>query len=188
MPKLVTYRCPDCKGNFDFLHHPTDEPPPERCELCGSYMGDEPQKAPVLRLNFGKEKNKVPDQVYRRMESASVARAEEAAELTGATAAEMSGMKMTNMRDNLREGDVTNISTADAALKRLSTPTAAPVMQNPTGGMPVQPNQISPEAQAWISETTSGPNALSARNVIQSMPHRELQARVTAAGNDGKRY
>lgn len=175
MPKLVTYRCPDCAGEFDFLHHPADEPPPERCELCGSYMGDEPQSAPVLHLNFGKPKNAVPDQLYRRMEDSSKARAEEAAEMTGASVSEMSAVKITDMKDNTRAGDTFNIDNASAAARRLSTAAAKPELQNP-------------QAAQWAGETTAGPEALTTRTMMDKMPHRNLIAEHTRAGNDGKRY
>ena len=178
MARLVTYKCPDCSGTFDFLHHPHDEPPPDYCQLCNAYMGDEPQKAPVIHLNLGKEKNKVPDRLYRQMETASEERAKDAAELLGESVADQSHLKITDLKDNTREGD-THVATKvfREAEKNLSTPVAAPVMQNP-------------QAAQWAAETTSGPSALATRSMVDSMQRsgklREITAAATRNGQMGK--
>lgn len=186
MAKLVTYLCPDCGGKFDFLHHPSDELPPEQCELCGSYMGDTPQKAPVLHLNYGKEKNRVPDQVYRRMESASQARAEDAAALTGATVEEMSAIRITDMKDNTREGEHPAMLRATAAEKQLSTATMKPSMTSM--GAPPAPEQQNPQAMAMIADAAQGPGAFSTRAMFNSMPHQKIISDATRNGSDGRRH
>lgn len=186
MPKLVTYRCPECHGEFDFLHHPSDEPPPDRCQIpeCGKWMGDDPEKAPVLYLKIGSAKNKIPDQVYRKMEKASAERAEDAAAMVGASAGEMGAVKITDMKDNQRAGDIAakTIVEPAAAMKNLSNNTGSPAYQ----GMSQQ------QATAWADTTRSGPAALATRSVINDLQssgrHNTTLATATARGSDGKRY
>ncbi len=191
MARLVTYKCPDCKGEFDFLHHPSTEPPPDECELCGSYMGDDPRPAPVLHLNVGKDKNKVGDKLYRDMEKATDARIEHAAEMTGASVTELSGMRMTNMKDNMRAGDQSSMSVTEAE-KRLSVSamgqTVGPQMQQM--GDPVQQGQPTPEAQERIAAITTGPAARATRGMIehvqQSGRHNATISGMTQRGQLGK--
>lgn len=102
-----SWQCPDCEGTFRMFHHPADEPPPRFCPLCGSNMSDEPQlaflpSAPHVAKTIGR----TADNVYRQMETASIANAEAAAEMTGGDKADFSGMKITNLQDYLRPGDV----------------------------------------------------------------------------------
>jgi hypothetical protein len=48
---------------------------------------------------------KATDKVYRDMETASIHRAEEAARMAGVPVSEMSHLKITNLRDNVHEGE-----------------------------------------------------------------------------------
>lgn len=180
MARLVTYKCPDCEGQFDFLHHPSDEPPPDRCELCGSYMGDDPPKAPVLTLKIGTAKGKNPDRLVRQMEDASHERAVMAAEMTGASVADMSAMKITDLRPSKHEGDV-------------AAPSPTKSMQNLSygaAGRTVAPEMQNPHAAEWAAQTTSGDGALTTRRVIDGLQtsgrHNANIARLTAGGQMGK--
>ena len=104
MPVMRTYECPGCGGRFDHLHMRSTEEPPYFCPLCGTSKRDvHPDlSAPHIRQTIGV----VADNVYRQMETASQARAEMAAEMLGESVSEMSAMKMTDMKDSLREGDL----------------------------------------------------------------------------------
>jgi hypothetical protein len=109
------YRCPDCGGTFRWLHHPSDSPPPNRCELCKAWMNLDVPEPVFVPLAPGIRKSpyvKSVDQTYRAMESASIDRAREAADIAGVSEAEMSHLKITNMVDptSLREGDVSAIT------------------------------------------------------------------------------
>lgn len=59
---------------------------------------------------IGRQQNQTMDRVYRGMESSSAARAQEAADLQGVPVSEMSNIKITNLKDNLREGDTSFIA------------------------------------------------------------------------------
>jgi hypothetical protein len=108
MVRPQTYRCPDCDGVFRYFHHPDNEPPPNFCPLCGSNMSDQPEfafmpSAPHLAKSIGK----TADRVYRQVEESSVANAEMVAEMTGESASDVAtAMKVTNLADYLRPGDI----------------------------------------------------------------------------------
>lgn len=96
MPVTRTYQCPDCEGTFSFLHLKSDEPPPDYCAKCGAWMGEEPEPMPSAPF-ISKPQNKAGDVVYRQMEKDSAARAEMTGDPT---------LKLTDLKDNLRAGDV----------------------------------------------------------------------------------
>lgn len=97
MPVTRTLRCPDCSMTFPWLFLERDESDsPAHCPRCGNYMGDDPQQLPG-GFSIGTQKGRSVDAVYRDIEASSAARAEMAGDAS---------LKVTNMRDNLREGDV----------------------------------------------------------------------------------
>lgn len=107
MAHYQAYQCPDCEGRFRFLHHPDDEPAPNYCPLCGSDMRDQPEfafmpSAPHLAKTIGR----TADNVYRQTEAASLANIDTVADITGSDRADLSAMKVTNMADYLRPGDI----------------------------------------------------------------------------------
>lgn len=84
MARFVSYKCPDCRGLFRYLHHPSDAPPPDRCPLCKAWVSDEAPISPVFepkapRIRKSKYVKSV-DASYRAMEAASIQRADEAAD------------------------------------------------------------------------------------------------------------
>lgn len=79
-----TYRCPDCEGTFRFLHMNREEPPPQYCELCHSFMGEEPE-AEVSAVNIGGSAlAKSVASTYKTLEETT---------------------KITDLKDGLRPGD-----------------------------------------------------------------------------------
>lgn len=174
MPRLVTYRCPECQGTFDFLHHPSDEPPPNECQICHASFSDEPEKAFVPKINIGTAKGKIPDRLYRDMEKGSEIRAEMAAEVGGGSASDYSALKITDMNDNLRQGDMAAKMNTAAAVRNLSQ-FGAPV------GL-----QTSINAPLYREQARSGPAAQTTRKLIDGMDHQRLAADVTRASQIGK--
>ena len=97
MPVTRTLRCPDCSATFPWLFLERDESDfPNCCPRCGNVMTDEPQSLPG-GFSIGTAKGKAVDLTYRQIEDASNVRAEAAGDPS---------LKITNMKDNLREGDV----------------------------------------------------------------------------------
>lgn len=120
--KSRTYACPFCENTFSFLHTVTkgvEDSPPDYCVRCGAYVGPEQEPIPMFGT-IGKAKNKSPDSVYRALESSSAARAQEAADMAGVPLSDMSHLKTTDMKDNLREGDTS------AKVSAPSVPTYTP--------------------------------------------------------------
>lgn len=182
MARYVTYRCPECKGEFEFLHHPSDEPPPNECHLCHAYMGVGPRRVPVLKLSIGTAKGKVGDKLYRQLEDSSAARAEEAAEMMGAPVADMAGMKITNLPDNTRAGDISapSITQAEKNLTREAMgQKIGPAMQNPHQQVMPQ-GQVNPQVAGWVGETTSGDHALTTRKMLNGMQQSGATASMIA--------
>lgn len=99
------YRCGDCHRLFDYDHHPSIEADPVPCcayDDCPSTVTPEPALvAPHIAKSIGAN----TDAMYRQMEAGSEVRAQHAMEMTGMDSTEVSGMKITDLADNLREGD-----------------------------------------------------------------------------------
>jgi len=96
-------RCPACRGKFPW--NPS-EGMPDNCVLCGEYVGtDRADDDVVMPFVRSSARTKSIDQVYRDMEKGSEVRAQAAADMVGAPVSEMSSLKITDMRDNQREGD-----------------------------------------------------------------------------------
>jgi len=96
MAVVRTYECPECSAQFSIRHEHSEDPPPSFCAACGSAMGEEPSQ--VYRLNYGGSNiARSADKVYRDLEDSSAARGEAAGDPS---------LKITDMQDNLREGDV----------------------------------------------------------------------------------
>lgn len=95
-------RCSACRGAFLW----GDEGYPQFCPLCGhdSKIDEMPEvSAPAIRQSV---RIKSADQVYRAMEESSEVRAQMAADSLNLPASEMSSLKITNLKDNQREGDI----------------------------------------------------------------------------------
>lgn len=175
MPVMRNYQCPDCEGVFTHLHMRMDEPPPAFCSLCGaSTSGVEPQlSAPHIAKSIGK----VADNVYRQMETASKVRAEMAAEALGESASDMTAMKITDMRDNTRAGEI-----------------SAPPVYNPVSAALDQRRSVTPvglqdasAASQFAADTRKGAYAgagVRALDNVRANHSREVP-RVIAAGRAG---
>lgn len=183
MPRLVTYRCPECNGEFDFLHHPSDEPPPDRCQIqeCQAWMGDDPPPTvPVLKISIGSAKNKVGDKVYRAMEEGSRVRAQAAAEMVGASESDMSAMKITNLKDKPYEGEHSAITTAAAAAEKQ--------LSYSVGGHKIGPQMAGGAQLAGLREEARvGDGVGATRQMIDNINVKQtMQAAANVATNNGR--
>lgn len=135
MARFQHYHCSACGKVFRFCHVLSDEPPPAACQLCGAVMEDDAEpvfvpQAPGIRKSLLVESEQ---KLYRRMEAASIQRAEEAASVAGVPTAAMSHLKLTNMREigDMREGDTAAIM---PATKTEAIPITAPTEAGGQGG------------------------------------------------------
>jgi len=97
-------RCPACRGKFRW---DPNEGMPDKCELCGGKVGhDRDDDDLVWRLLRATDRTASIDKVYRDMEAGSEVRAQAAAEMLGVPTHEMSAIKITDMKDNQRQGDI----------------------------------------------------------------------------------
>jgi hypothetical protein len=74
--------------------------------LCSADFGEERADDDIVMPSIRSARIVAADKVYREMEESSSRRAQAAADMVGAPVAEMSGLKITNMVDNQRPGDV----------------------------------------------------------------------------------
>jgi hypothetical protein len=142
MGRLRTYDCSDCTGRFEIFCHRQDDPAPDYCPLCGS-----PTLARAGGLatpSLAKGAAGPVDNIYKAMEEGAQFRAQKA-EAMGASAAEAAGLKITDMRDNLRAGDTANI----------------PVVNDVTRVMDAVPQHVGhvsqQQALAYAGNVASGP-------------------------------
>lgn len=104
----IRLRCPKCRQAFPWE---SGKALPDNCQLCQEYIGADPDRdvtvitAPFIRS----AKTDRTDKVYRDMEAGSETRARIAAEMTGAPVSEMSGLKITDLNSNQREGDIASL-------------------------------------------------------------------------------
>jgi hypothetical protein len=172
MARYQSYQCPDCEGIFRWLHHPSDDPPPNFCALCGSNMMVEPVFVPVAP-HIAKSIGKTADRVYRQMEEASVANMAAAAEAVGGDAADFGSGKITDMADYLRPGDI--------AAKMRDNPVAQHMAQTGQGGFQGV-NGMTGQDLAKTTGTGLFPHAGEATRQGLTMGHHGRARMVEAAG------
>lgn len=122
----VKYRlqCPKCTWKFYALSLY-----PDCCPRCAYEYEPDPGDNVISMPTIRTAVNNSLDKVYRAEEAASEKRAEQAAEMAGVPVAEMSGLKITNMRDNMREGDIAAVPVQNEVTRQMDRMSAA--------GMPI---------------------------------------------------
>jgi len=172
MPVMRSYQCPDCQGIFDHLHMRSTDEPPAFCPLCGASTGDVQPEISAPRI--AKPIGKTGDAVYRGMEDGSAQRAAMAAEHLGCDVSDMSAMKVTDIKDNTREGETSNVVAAN--------PVSNFMAQTGVGGL-----QSSTQAAAFAASTNSGPYARAGESARQGIVanHQQRAAQVARAGQQG---
>ncbi len=102
---MIGIRCHLCRDRFswDIVKNGY----PTHCLNCKQFIGISPDAPEVASPHISTQQRRGnTDAIYRDMENKSIARAEMAAAETGQTMAEVSHLKMTDMKDSQREGDV----------------------------------------------------------------------------------
>jgi hypothetical protein len=152
-------RCTFCRGAFPWE---ASLPWPKACPLCKEDIsipdrGDDGVVMPFIRSG----RMAATDKTYRDIEAGSEQRVERAAELTGASKEDMAALKITNLNDNMRHGDIASMEMkqADAAMERLKASSPMQIGFQPNGAE--FSNGISTGAVALNGKITTGiePNA-----------------------------
>lgn len=172
------YRCNVCARQFDYDHHPSIEADPVPCccyEDCTSRARPEPA---LVTPHIGKSIGKNTDEMYRAMEAGSEVRAQVAMEMTGMDSTEVSGMKITDMADGLREGDVAEPSRPNPLTQQIDA--------NPGGlGFVQQGGAIAQGLEQSFLQGHHQGAGLNAMKQLRSVHTRTAAARV-AAGTENR--
>ncbi|MFZ3214915.1 MAG: hypothetical protein WA192_02540 [Candidatus Acidiferrales bacterium] len=148
-------RCPFCRQAFPWE---AALPFPRVCPLCTEEIGI-PDRGEVIQMpSLRSAKTKAVDKTYRDIEAGSEVRVERAAEVTGTAKEDMAALRITDMADNMRAGDIA-AKEADAAMKRLQSSTPMNIGFQANGAE--FSNGISTGAVALNGKITTGiePNA-----------------------------
>src|SRR5215472_12956911 len=94
----VRVQCPECANKF------YSKTVYGVCPYCG-HEADEPDDTVIPMPSLRSATTKATDKVYRDMETASIHRAEQAAAMAGVPVSEMSHLKITDLRDNVQNGE-----------------------------------------------------------------------------------
>lgn len=105
-------QCPKCTHVF---YSKTIFAECPQCDYAVDPPDDNVISMPAIRSAVAKS----VDQTYRDMERASEARAEQAAAAAGVPVSDMSGLKMTNLRDNTREGEIAAMPVVNEVTKQM---------------------------------------------------------------------
>ena len=115
MAGKIMVRCPRCRGRFKWAgKFPTHCPMPG-CDYEAPELDDTVICMPSLRGAAMKSN----DQVYRDIEKSSEVRAQMAAEAAGVPVSEMSNLKVTNMRDDVRTGETYAMPVRNAVTQQM---------------------------------------------------------------------
>ena len=117
-------QCPKCTWKFYAMSLY-----PDCCPRCAYVYDPEPGDNVISMPTIRTVAGSMLDKVYRDAEKASEHRAELAAEQAGVPVSEMSGLKITNMRDNMREGDIAAMPVRNEVTRQMDRMAAA--------GMPI---------------------------------------------------
>ena len=119
-------RCPFCRVAFSW---DAALPWPDKCPVkdCGEEIGIPDRGDGGVVMPFIRSaRMTATDKTYRDIEAGSEQRVERAAELTGATKDEMSALKIPNLSDNQRAGDIAAQDAAQA-MERLQKMSPTPI-------------------------------------------------------------
>lgn len=181
MTKIARYKCPSCSGEFEYMHHPNpkDDPAPRFCPLCGfDTQADDSEglqpptpTAPHLRSNREKSANAT----YRAMEEGSNFRAEMARE-QGLDTEAANGLKITDMKTNLREGDTADMPVSNEVTRQMDT-----INARVPGSVGFQGAE---SGIAYSQNVTQGPHPNAGARAMVSLrsKHREFTAGAGHAG------
>lgn len=154
-------RCYTCRKRFKW--DLTENGWPEACPLCGASVASERADDDIVMPFIRSAKTDRTDKVYRDIEAGSERRVELAAQAAGCAPEDMSSLKITNMADNQREGDIAaKLVTPAGDEGKFFQPNGSSYMQGNASGAVIDPHSgkitsgIAPRAGASAVETIRG--------------------------------
>lgn len=108
-------KCPGCKQKIKWL---VDDPPDD-CPACGYRLASDRADDDVVVPNILAFSTRCQDGVYKAMEKASEQRMYQAAEMAGCSPSEMSDLKITNLRDNMKQGEIAAIPVVNDVTRQM---------------------------------------------------------------------
>ncbi len=100
----VKIKCSVCRGTYPWN---TKKKWPKFCPLCSADMSnDRADDDIVMPFYRNHGYTKAVDDVYRQMEAGSITRSEIAASMVNCPVSEMSGLKITDLNDHQKPGDL----------------------------------------------------------------------------------
>lgn len=110
-------RCPECRKAFSWdvnLAWPNRCPFPSCQAEMGNNRADDDVVMPFITSSQLAERMARTDDVYRQMEAGSEQRAQQAASLAGVPLSEMSDLKITNLKDARKPGEIAAVPVNNA--------------------------------------------------------------------------
>lgn len=108
-------QCPDCRKKFPW---DAKTPWPRYCPICQADINndraDDDIVMPFITSSQLAERMSRTDAIYREMEAGSEQRAQSAASMLGVPTAEMSDLKVTNLKDARKPGDIAAVPVNNA--------------------------------------------------------------------------
>ena len=139
-------KCPECRKVFKY--QPLDGHP-RYCPLCKADIGGNDGNDDVISIPaFLSARAKATDQVYRDLERTSEANMYKAAEMAGCDASDMANMKVTNIRDARKPGEIAAVPVVNSVTAHMDAMERA--------GMPTGFNV--PNAAELAGQVRSGPH------------------------------
>lgn len=137
-------RCPECRQTF-----PWSGDYPDACPLCEAHIGSGREDNDICMPSIRHARTVIHDRVYRDMERGSEHRVELAAEQLGVPKSELSHLKITNMNEATRPGDVAAIPVNNVVSQAMAAAPGLTGFQGANGIGYSGPVQIStsPKAQ-----------------------------------------
>lgn len=179
--------------HFKYLHYPDLErdPLPRFCGICGYDSQADDFAAQPSAPHIEKSIRRAGDATFRQMEGQAEERMDMAAEMTGMDRSEFNDLKITDIKDNLREGDTADMPVNNDVSRAIEAdttnygfrPQLAPMAG---GGGGHVPDALGNTPLGYSAMTTQGPHAYAGARAATMVGafHRKNSHNIIAAGTE----
>lgn len=197
MAVTFIYSCPGTHEHpphqFRFCHIPDRErdPLPRYCAVCSYDSQAETFTREMSAPHIEKSIRRAGDATFRQMEGQAEERMDMAAEMTGMDRGEFNDLKITDIKDNLREGDTADVTVNNDVSRAIEAdttnygfrPQLAPMAG---GGGGHVPDALGNTPLGYSSMTTQGPHAYAGAKAATMVGnyHRKNSHNIVAAGTE----